>query len=477
MKIHFFHTNDVHSHFEEFLQVTTQLRRKREEALAAGEIAFTFEIGDNADRKRMETEGTLGRTNAALLKQIGYDAWTFGNNEGLTISADRWHALVEAAQMPLLVANLSDLKTGERLPELEPYLVLERGGIRIGVIGLTAAFVDFYKLYSIAAELPQSTLKRLLPELERERVDMVVLLSHLGLDLDRKIAAEFPEIDIIFGGHSHHILTEPEQVGRTLICQAGSYGSHYGHLSVEWDAQRRERKSYSGGAVPRNPAEEPDHELVELFARWQEEAADALSEVITELAEPLEHALAGNSPLANVVTDRLRRLTGAPIAMINGGLLMHGLIAGPVTRADMLTCCPGPNTPVVVELTGAQILSLLQKGLDKAYIERVGKGHGFRGHFVGGLQVSGLLVQVAQAEAGLRVVAVEHDGAPLDPARHYEVAAVDYLYFSSVYEEFKQGQAIRFELPFLRELLASELGRSERQDSAPRYLLQEVREK
>lgn len=473
MKIHFFHTNDVHSHFEEYLQVATQLRRRRELALAAGETVFTLEIGDHADRKRMETEGTFGRTNAALIKQMEYDAWTFGNNEGLTLPKQSWPDLVNEAEVPVLVANLFDMETREPYAEFEPYLILERDGVRIAVLGLTVAFSDFYKMFGVHAEHPRETFERLIPEIKRQGVDLIVLMSHLGLNSDRQIAAEIPEIDIIFGGHTHHVLREPERVGNTIICQAGCYGSHYGHLAVEWDFEAGKIVSYEGGAVARVESTAPDADLVHLLAHWQEHAAEELTQVVAELQQPLEHTLAGDSPLANVLTDGMRRLTGAPIAMINAGLISHGLIAGPVTRADMLTCFPGPSIPVVIEMTGAQILSVLHKGLDPAYVERVGKGYGFRGHFVGGIQVSGLKVQVTVQEDESYEVGAELDGQPLDPDAFYEVCAVDYLYFSPVYEEFKQGRSTRFELPFLRELLGRELDAAGEPDKAPRYWYRE----
>ncbi|TCP53812.1 2',3'-cyclic-nucleotide 2'-phosphodiesterase (5'-nucleotidase family) [Tumebacillus sp. BK434] len=474
MKIHFFHTNDVHSHFEEYLQVATQLRRRRETALAAGETVFTLEIGDHADRKRMETEGTFGRTNAALLKQMEYDAWTFGNNEGLTLPKGSWPDLVNMAEVPVLVANLFDMETREPIAEFEPYVIIERGGVRVAVLGLTVAFSDFYKMFGVHAEHPRETFARLLPEIKRQEVDLIVLMSHLGLNSDRQIAEELPEIDIIFGGHTHHVLREPERVGNTLICQAGCYGSHYGHLAVEWDEAAGKIVSYEGGAVPRDDSTPPDADLLHLLAHWQEHAAEQLTQVVAELDRPLEHALAGDSPLANVLTDGMRRLTGAPIAMINAGLISHGLIAGPVTRADLLTCFPGPSIPVVIELTGAQILSVLHKGLDPAYVERVGKGYGFRGHYVGGIQVSGLTVLVNVNEDDTYEVGAKLAGQPLDPEAIYEVCAVDYLYFSPVYEEFKQGHSTRFELPFLRELLGQELQRAGESDEALRYQYRET---
>ncbi|ASS74454.1 hypothetical protein CIG75_05255 [Tumebacillus algifaecis] len=477
MKIHFFHTNDVHSHFEEYLQVATQIRRHREGAKADLALVFTLEIGDHADRKRMETEGTLGRTNAALLKQMEYDAWTFGNNEGLTLPRDKWYELVNEAGFPVMIANLFDSETREPCAEFEPYQIWERDGVRIAVLGLTVPFFDFYKMFGIEAEQPRDAIVRLLPEIKKQGVDLIVLMSHLGLHSDRQIAAEFPEIDLIFGGHTHHALQKPEQVGNTIICQAGCYGSHYGHLAVEWDVESRKIVSFSGGAIGRDLSTVPDQDLVDVLAHFQEAAAVELAQVVAELPEPLEHRIAGDSPLSNVLTDGMRRLTGTPIAMINAGLLSHGLIAGEVTRADLLTCFPGPSTLVVLELTGAQILSLLHKGLDPSYVERVGKGYGFRGHYVGGLQVSGLVVRVVPSGVEDQYeVTAELGGQPLDPTAYYEVATADYLYFSPVYEEFKQGRSTRFELPFLRELLGMQLKEIVRVDTVPRFLYQEEKE-
>ena len=181
MKIHFFHTNDVHSHFEEYLQIATQLRRAREAVQASGETVFTFDIGDHADRKRMETEGTFGRTNASLLGLMNYDACTIGNNEGLTLPKETWADTVNESKTPTLVANLFDDQTGEPFAFFEPYIILERDGIRVAVLGLTVPFFDFYKMFGMQAEHPRDTFARVLPLIKQQDVDLVVLLSHLGL--------------------------------------------------------------------------------------------------------------------------------------------------------------------------------------------------------------------------------------------------------------------------------------------------------
>jgi 2',3'-cyclic-nucleotide 2'-phosphodiesterase (5'-nucleotidase family) len=475
MKIHFFHTNDVHSHFEEYLQAATQLRRHRAEVSGRGETVFTFDIGDHADRKRMETEGTLGRANAALLRAVGYDAWVFGNNEGLILPKSSWPELISESATPVLAANLFDDESREGYPFFDPYLILERGGLRVGVFGVTVAFSDFYKMHGVFSEHPRDTFGRLLPEIQAQGVDLIVLLSHLGLGADRQIAEEIEGIDLILGGHTHQVTPEPELVRSTWICQAGCYGGFYGHVELEWDAEHHRVQSVSGGAIPRDPSVTADEDLQALMEHWQERAAEELSAVIADLPRELGHSLLGNSPLSHLLADGMRRLTGAEIAMINGGMFNHGLIAGPCTRQDLLTCFPSPSLSCVVELTGAQILSVLRKSLLPGYYERVGKGYGFRGHFIGGMQVSGLSIRVLEMGEMLFDLQAEHEGAPLDPERVYRVAAPDYLYFSAVFEEFKEGRSASFHLPFLRELLGQELrGAGEAQLEQPRWIFEEV---
>ncbi|KEO83056.1 bifunctional metallophosphatase/5'-nucleotidase [Tumebacillus flagellatus] len=475
MKVHFFHTNDVHSHFEEYLQVATQLRRHRADVAAQEEIAFTFDIGDHADRKRMETEGTLGRTNAALLRAVGYDAWVFGNNEGLILPKTSWPDLVRESGAPVLAANLFDEETREAYPFFDPYLVFERGGLRVAVFGVTVAFSDFYNMHGVFAEHPRATFERLLPEIQAQGADLIVLLSHLGLGADRQIAEEVPGIDLILGGHTHQVTPEPELVGNTWICQAGCYGAFYGHVEIEWDEGTRTLQNVSGGAIPRDRELIPDEDLTGLLSEWQERAAEELSQVVVELPEEIGHRLLGNSPLAHLLTDGMRALSGADVALLNGGMFNHGLLPGPFTQQDLLTCFPSPSLTCIVEITGAQLLSVLRKSLLPGYFEQVGKGYGFRGHYIGGLQVSGLRIRAVEVGAYQFELHAEHDGVSIEADAWYSVAICDYLYFSPVFEEFKQGRSARFQLPFLRELLAQELvRRRDREYVEDRWFFEEV---
>ena len=88
--IHVYHTNDIHSHFENWPQTSRFLRDKRSESERQNEAYFLFDIGDHVDRSHPFTEGTNGKGNVLLLNEAGYDAVTIGNNEGITMPKEAW---------------------------------------------------------------------------------------------------------------------------------------------------------------------------------------------------------------------------------------------------------------------------------------------------------------------------------------------------------------------------------------------------
>ena len=95
----------------------------------------------------------------------------------------------------------------------------------------------------------------------RKEVDLVVLLSHLGLATDRRLAEEIPEIDIILGGHTHHLLEEPERVGQTWLAAAGKFGEHVGHVTITFDPAGQKIIQVKGRFIPVS-AVDPDPKMV-----------------------------------------------------------------------------------------------------------------------------------------------------------------------------------------------------------------------
>ena len=111
-------------------------------------------------------------------------------------------------------------------------------GTKLGVIAATAMFEVYYEELNWHMDEARSTLLRLAHQL-REEVDIVVCLSHLGITEDELLAEECPEIDVIFGSHTHHVLPDGKIINGVLLTGGGKFGQYTGHLVIEYDKKLR----------------------------------------------------------------------------------------------------------------------------------------------------------------------------------------------------------------------------------------------
>ncbi|MBC7235184.1 MAG: metallophosphatase [Chloroflexi bacterium] len=164
------------------------------------------------------------------MNAMGYDAMTVGYLD-LTGGIDTLKQRAEEADFPILSCNLADADERSILP---PYTILERDGLRFGIIGVTepdAARELAKRNIAIQVLEPLETVRRYLAEV-KGRVDLVIVLSHLGLDQDKALAQAVPGIDVIVGGRSRTLMRQPERVGQTVIVQMGYDGEWLGRLDL-----------------------------------------------------------------------------------------------------------------------------------------------------------------------------------------------------------------------------------------------------
>ena len=239
------HTNDTHSQIEPYsykgdVNVGGFLRREAaiREVRAENPNTLLLDAGDFS-------QGTpyfnffKGYVEVRLMNAMGYDAATLGNHEfdnGCSTLAAR----LKTANFPVVCANY--LFSNKKLAKvIKPYVVIERGGYRIGVFGL-GVNLDGYTAPQIAREItyldPVETAQKMVTELKALNCDLIVCLSHVGVDKSKKdndyeIARQVPEIDVIVGGHTHEEINPPVLIGNTRICQMTSKGKCFGVLTVE----------------------------------------------------------------------------------------------------------------------------------------------------------------------------------------------------------------------------------------------------
>lgn len=456
--LYFYYTNDLHSDFKHWSRVVGFLNDKRAMREANNESFWIFDIGDHLDRVSPIAEAFMGKANVQLMNEADYDIVTLGNNEGITLAHEDLFKLYDKADFSVVCANLKSMK--DKPEWLIPFTKIESiNGVRIGVIGLTAPFNDFYKLLDWEVSPPFQTLESYIEEL-KQSTDVIILLSHLGINEDQEIARRFPDIDLIVGGHTHHLLRTGEEVNNTLITAAGKHCAYVGEVILTWDHDLQKlisKEAYTTKITHLAKDLPTEQRLIEL----NNKAADLLSETVVQLDEPIEVAWFERSDIMEHLTDTMKKWTGADCAMLNAGLLLDRFPGGDVTYGDVHHICPHPINPCLVELKGDELVEVVRASLTKDFMELKLKGFGFRGEVIGRMIFSGLDVETKRHEDGQEYVKnIQYNGQPLKSYATYTVALPDTFTFGRLLPEVAKSDVKKFFLPeFLRDLLVITLKR------------------
>mgnify|MGYP001056117573 CR=1 FL=1 len=189
---------------------------KNERANNAG-IVLVLDAG-NALMGAWESSASRGRVTVDLMNRMGYDAMALGRMD-FAVGLDALKQRQAEAQFPMLSANVAPTEGTEMPLEIQAYTIIERQGARIGIIGLSENEATVIPGISDKMTVKDAveTASQIVHVL-RSKVDLLIVLSHLGLDKDKALAAAVPGIDIIVGGNTRKLMRKPELVG---------YGVHY----------------------------------------------------------------------------------------------------------------------------------------------------------------------------------------------------------------------------------------------------------
>jgi 5'-nucleotidase / UDP-sugar diphosphatase len=414
------HTNDLHGHYlDEDGDGGLVLLDAYADAYKAAHPVLMLDAGDvlsGTPLTDLEVRGAQGGAMMELMEAVGYDAWALGNHEFDKGQANT-QAIVSASNIPVLSANL---RRGEAiaLDGLLPHIILEENGLRVGVIGLVTEALD--KMVS-PRMVEGITVEPSARAVEREieamgPVDLVVVLSHIGLEEDRALAARVPEIDLIVGGHSHSFVHRPELVGDTWVVQAGEYAKVLGVLKLQ--VEDGAITSFQGELVQLTAAGAPGQgsddvqNLVQLYDGHIREVYDvALGTATGPLVRDYYH----QSSMGGWATGMIQTATGADVGIYNSGGLREDLPAGVVTRRSLYQVFPFSNAVVTFEITGDELTSLV---LANCFRELEGRSW---------MQMSGVQAEWRVRLDSPELLSVLVNGEPLAPERTYVVATNSYV--------------------------------------------------
>lgn len=463
VKLHLYHTNDLHSHLDQWPKIMGFLKQQQQIHDQDGECVIRFDIGDHADRVHPLTEGTEGRGNVQLMNEAEFLNVTIGNNEGITFSKEQLDALYDDANFQVVLGNLKE-KNGGRPQWSKPYDIHTlSNGIKIGVIAATAPFRAYYELLDWDVHDPYDSIKEFAEEI-RDEVDILILLSHLGLEADKQLAEELDVLDIILGSHTHHVLPDGirSSTGVT-IGQAGKFGLYVGHMEIEWDEKERKICHVKAEVIDvRHQA--PDEESEQHLMHLTEKANENLQEIVTVLDEPLELEWFKKSSFTELLADAIREWCDSEIGMINAGLLLESLKEGPVTKGDLHRVCPHPINPCKLLLKGEYLKEMIQQAMTKELVNLEIKGLGFRGKVIGQMIFDGVETEGRMMDDGeYHVRRILINGQPLEQERLYSVGTVDMFTFGRLLPSVAYAEQKFYYLPeMLRDVLAWKLKTLER---------------
>lgn len=293
-----------------------------------------------------------------MMNMIGYDVWCPGNHD-LDISQDNLRGLVSIVRFPTVSANLLNDRLEFPLGN-RPYVILERGGIRIGVIGVMSqelsSLVNQNNLVGLRVLSPAGTVQRYIDELD-PKTDLLIALTHQGVDEDSALASEVHGLDVIVGGHSHTRLKKPKVVNDVIIVQAGSNTENLGVLDLTIADDRVEHHDgrlitlWAGQARPAN--------RVSVFAdSLQKEIEKEYSEVIGILHEDWIRRDTLTA-FASFVTEAQRAAVQADVAFMNVHGIRRDIAAGPLTKRDLFEALPFRNLLTTFQLSGRELRQVL----------------------------------------------------------------------------------------------------------------------
>lgn len=407
----------------------------------AGKNVLLLNAGDNFQGSLFYTT-YKGAAEAEFLNLMKFDAMTVGNHE-FDDSEDGLATFLDKVQFPVVTANVAASASSKIGDRIKPYIVLNKGGQKIGIVGAVAN--DTPELSSPGPNVlignDVADITAAVAELKKQGVDKIIALTHVGYPRDLAAIAKIPDVDVVVGGHSHSFLssTDPKAEGpyptmvdnpggyKVPVVQAGSYSKYLGDLKVVFDDAGIVKEA-SGAPIAIDSTIKPDEAVLTRIKELAAPIEELKSKIVAESAGPIngsrETCRSAECEMGDLVADALLDRTksqGMTIAITNGGGLRSSIDAGPVSMGEVLSVLPFQNTVATFQLKGSDLLAALENGLSQ-----IEEG---AGRFP---QVSGMKYSFDRSKpAGSRIVSVEvKEGdafVPLDPEKTYGIVSNNYM--------------------------------------------------
>ena len=381
------------------------------------------------------TYHTQGQDMVNVMNALKPDAMT--SHWEFTLGIDRVSEIVDTLDYPFLGANIFDKEWDE--PAYEPYKMFERGGVKIAVIGQAFPYMPIanpgWMFPDLSFGVREERMIEVVDEVRELGAELVVLLSHNGFDVDRKLASRVNGIDVILTGHTHDALPEPVLVGSTMLIASGSNGKFVTRLDL--DVRDGEVKGFAHKLIPIfSDVIAPDPAVRALIDEQRAPFTNQLSEVLGTTDQELYRRGNFNGTWDDLLCNALIEEREADIALSPGFRWGPSLLPGQdITREDLFnaTAMSYPEA-YRSEMTGDFLHTILEDVADNLFNPDPYYQQGGDMVRVGGM---GYSIDVSKPQ-GSRItdMTILKTGKKLEAEKTYQVAG-----WASVNEE-TEGPAI-----------------------------------
>ncbi len=427
------------------------------------ESGYDVALVDAGDAIQGEAIGTLsnGAYLVDIMNAVGYDAAIPGNHE-FDYGMENFLSLTEAAEYPYISCNFMDLRSDETV--FEPYTILELGGKKLAFVGVTtprtitsstpAYFQDENGAYIYGfcqdedGTALYETVQAAVDAAKEEGAELVIALAHLGIEagtspwMSTELIENTTGIDVVLDGHSHSTV-EGEKVKNkegkeVLLTSTGTKLAAVGQLTISAEGEISSELVTETDARDAEVQSKIDGITAEFEADLQEVVGETTVDLVInepstlDQTEKIRLIRSAETNLGDFCADAYRYVTGADIALVNGGGIREDILAGDITYNDIISVHPYGNAVCMVEATGQQVLDALECGAMVTPEE-----------FGGFQQVSGLTYEIdvdtpssvklddngmfVGVDGEYRVKNVMVGEEPLDPEKTYTVASHNYM--------------------------------------------------
>jgi len=372
---------DIHGQLEPFTSMMDTDGDGEKEAVSTGGIARIATLVREAESEDPDAVAVIfsgdglsdlyfhafgGRAIYGLMSEAGYEISVFGNHE-FDKGPQALATALESADFDWVCTDVA--VEGTPLEgTCAPYIIEDYNGISVGYFSLITEGLSYLSSPGevLLTGSNVETATRAVKHLRDEGAQIVVALTHIGLEEDIRVAEAISGIDIIFGGHSHSYVEEPIRVGDTFIVAGGERGTHLMRLDLATDADGTfDRESLGYEMIPVDATVPEAADIEEHLAVYRDSLPEAIVLGTTEVAWDLSSAAVrgGESPVANLVNDRMREKFGVDIVMNNAGAFRGKMVyePGPVTDVMLRAIDEFGNHAIMITLDGRHVKEILER--------------------------------------------------------------------------------------------------------------------